>query len=326
MGEDQQARWRCREGVPCKVAVGCAGVQGQVPGLLQKGCPNSFGGSRERLPRYLCKLQVHAFGKGHQECVLQWQERWQRNLPRPTSRWLARTGEGTTSSSQEGNLRICRGSPPLLAGFEGAPRERWLAGIQVGTRFILSSQSQPFAGNPQNPCIVDDLEGVVVPNLLDSAFQRSALALELATNHVHEFIFRGREVKQRPGSGHVDVAMKNYALSMKPVRVDSIRRKQLMSELEPEEKKKFQSHAGELGWLARQLRCDLAYENGVIQRCKADVCVADMLKLKQYVGQARRGADFRLRYTGAMSTCTRQSSFTWLTPAMPTARPTTRRR
>ena len=62
--------WHCREGVPCKVAFGCAGVQRQVPGLLQERCPNSFGGSRERLPRCLCKLQVHAFGKGHQECLL----------------------------------------------------------------------------------------------------------------------------------------------------------------------------------------------------------------------------------------------------------------
>lgn len=54
--------------------------------------------------------------------------------------------------------------------------------------------------------------------------------------------------------------------------------------------------AGELGWITRQLRCDLVYENGVIQRCTSDPCIADLLKLKQYVGQARRGADFKLRY------------------------------
>ena len=60
------------------------------------------------------------------------------------------------------------------------------------------------------------------------------------------------------------------------------------------------SSAGELGWLARQLRCDLTYESGVIQRCmqvsKSEAIVADMLKLKQFVGQARRGADFRMRF------------------------------
>ena len=84
----------------------------------------------------------------------------------------------------------------------------------------------------------------------------------------------------------MDVTMKNYALSVKHVKVDNIRRKQLVSELEPKEKERFQSHAGELGWLARQLRCDLAYEQGIIQRGKSDVCVADLLRLKQYIGQA----------------------------------------
>ena len=48
--------------------------------------------------------------------------------------------------------------------------------------------------------------------------------------------------------------------------------------------------------MTRQLRCDLCYENGVIQRAKGDACVADLVKLKQYLSQARRRADFRLRY------------------------------
>ena len=78
--------------------------------------------------------------------------------------------------------------------------------------------------------------------------------------------------------------MKNYALSMKAVKVDAVRRRQL------------EADAGELGWIARQLRCDLAYENGCIQRCKKNACVADLVKLRQFVGQARRGADFKLRY------------------------------
>ena len=58
----------------------------------------------------------------------------------------------------------------------------------------------------------------------------------------------------------------------------------------------FQSSAGELGWLARQLRCDLAYENGVTQRSKTDTCIADLALFKQFVGMARRGADFKQRY------------------------------
>ena len=83
---------------------------------------------------------------------------------------------------------------------------------------------------------------------------------------------------------------------MKNVKINNVRRRQLESSLTVEEFKVFQNSAGELGWITRQLRCDLAYEDGMIQRCKTDACIADLIKLKQYVGASRRGADFRMRY------------------------------
>ena len=101
---------------------------------------------------------------------------------------------------------------------------------------------------------------------------------------------------KQTAEGHIDVSMRNYALSMKNVKINNVRRRQLESSLTVEEFKVFQSSAGEIGWITRQLRCDLAYENGVIQRCKTDACIADLIKLKQYVGASRRGADFRMRY------------------------------
>lgn len=142
---------------------------------------------------------------------------------------------------------------------------------------------------------VDDIEGGLHPNYLQKAFQKSSQALEFATDSLRSFIFRGREIHQGD-QGHVEVSMRNYALSMKPVKIDSVRKKQLDSDLTAEEAELMNSSAGELGWITRQLRCDLAYENGVIQRCKSDACVADLVKLKQYVGLARRGADFKLKY------------------------------
>ena len=51
-------------------------------------------------------------------------------------------------------------------------------------------------------------------------------ALEFATSHVRDFVFRGREVKQVE-HGHIDVSMRNSALSMKNIRVDNTRKKQL---------------------------------------------------------------------------------------------------
>ena len=48
--------------------------------------------------------------------------------------------------------------------------------------------------------------------------------------------------------------------------------------------------------MTRQLRCDLAYDNGCIQRCKTDPSVADLVRLRSTVAAARRAAGFRLRY------------------------------
>ena len=83
---------------------------------------------------------------------------------------------------------------------------------------------------------------------------------------------------------------------MKPLKIKHSRRQALQAPLEEDELEVYQRSAGELGWITRQLRCDLAYENGVAQRAKTDACVADLVRLKQFVGAARRSADFKLRF------------------------------
>ena len=142
---------------------------------------------------------------------------------------------------------------------------------------------------------MDDLEGGIHPDYATKAFERSIAAFEFSTNHFKDFVFRGRKVKQGQAK-HIDVMMKNYALSMRTVPVQRDRRAQLTEPLNEAETEVYQSSAGELGWLSRQLRCDLAYENGVAQRGKQDARVADLVRLKQFVGAARTGQDFRTRY------------------------------
>ena len=142
---------------------------------------------------------------------------------------------------------------------------------------------------------VDDIQAGVDVQYMEKAFAKSSLALEFATNHYDSYTFRGREIKQVPG-GHIDVTMTNYARSMKPVKIDKDRRRHLEARLTAEEKELMQCSAGELGWITRQLRCDLAYENGCIQRSKADPCIADLLRLRTAVSSARRAADFRQRF------------------------------
>ena len=118
---------------------------------------------------------------------------------------------------------------------------------------------------------VDDLEGGVEEAYMQRAFAKSALSLEFATNQVRDSIFRGREVKQQP-DGHIDVSMRNYAMSMKKISIERQRAKQLEPSLTLQEKELFNSCAGELGWLSRQLRCDLAFENGCIQGKGRSLC------------------------------------------------------
>ena len=142
---------------------------------------------------------------------------------------------------------------------------------------------------------VDDLEAGVHPEMMTEAFAHSSMALEFATNHEKSFTFRGREIHQGE-NGHIDVTMSNYVRSMKPVKIDKERKRNLEARLSAGEKEILQSSAGELGWVTRQLRSDLAYENGCIQRCKKDPCIADLLRLRQAVAAARRASDFRLRY------------------------------
>ncbi len=88
----------------------------------------------------------------------------------------------------------------------------------------------------------------------------------------------------------IDVTMSNYARSMKPVKIEKQRKTQLEARLTDGERSQLESAAGELGWIVRQLRCDLAYENGCVQRCKKDPCVADLVGLRHAVAAVRRSS------------------------------------
>ena len=75
---------------------------------------------------------------------------------------------------------------------------------------------------------VDDIKGGMSQEVWDQAFSRSKQAIEFATNHVKDFIFRGREVTPE---GHIDISMRNYALSMKGIKIDKERRQHLEDDL-----------------------------------------------------------------------------------------------
>ena len=84
------------------------------------------------------------------------------------------------------------------------------------------------------------------------------------------------------------MTMKNYELGRVEVHVPKERSSQPDSP--------FNSSAGELGWITRQLRSDLAFENGCVQRCKKSATVKGLIRLKHAVEAARRGASVKMRY------------------------------
>jgi hypothetical protein len=83
---------------------------------------------------------------------------------------------------------------------------------------------------------------------------------------------------------------------MSKITVSKERRAQPEADLTEEEQRILNSGAGELGWISRQLRSDLAFDNGCVQRCKKKPKVSDLLRLKTAVEAARRRADVRMRF------------------------------
>ncbi|CAK0891172.1 unnamed protein product [Prorocentrum cordatum] len=108
------------------------------------------------------------------------------------------------------------------------------------------------------------------------------------------FTFRGRELSS--DSRGFLVKMVNYATSLKPIKIPAGRRKQLQEDLNEDEAKELLRVSGEIGWLGRQCRLDLAFLSGELQRARAAPCVADLVKANLAVSEAKKGAEVALVY------------------------------
>ncbi|CAK0817009.1 unnamed protein product [Prorocentrum cordatum] len=108
------------------------------------------------------------------------------------------------------------------------------------------------------------------------------------------FTFRGRELSSDP-RGFV-AKMVNCATSLKPIKIPAARRKQLQEDLNEDEAKELLRVSGEIGWLGRQCRLDLAFLSGELQRARAAPCVADLVKANLAVSEAKKGAEVALVY------------------------------
>ena len=207
MGENKQEREHPQRRLPGKVPTGGSGFQGQIPGAVPTASHLA-----ESLRLSVCSyMQFILLLKDIKNaCILLREGCWKGGLPGATSWWTTRS-------------QLLKAKKAIY-GFSKAARLFWLALKDLRV-------NQELKG-------ILDLEGGVASDYFDKAFARSSKALEFATNHVKNFIFRGREVKQHD-DGSIDVSMANYALNMKKLHISNERKKQLEAKLTDEEKKQL---------------------------------------------------------------------------------------
>ncbi|CAE8595108.1 unnamed protein product [Polarella glacialis] len=129
---------------------------------------------------------------------------------------------------------------------------------------------------------VDEFEGGCQKEFLDDAFAKTVKVLNFSKSELGQdgFTFRGRELKQ-PENGDVEVMMRNYATTMKPVTIERARRKQPEAAVTEEEEAQLMKVFGELQWITRQLCSDLAFQTSAVQSSRAGACVGDLVKMNQ---------------------------------------------
>ncbi|CAK0807109.1 unnamed protein product [Prorocentrum cordatum] len=110
-----------------------------------------------------------------------------------------------------------------------------------------------------------------------------------------DFVFRGREIQRLP-NGDVGVTMKGCSLNMKTVPIPRERKKELTSPLTDDEVTRLRKATGEISWLSRQLRADLAFQAGQAQRAMVAPCIADLVKVNRAINDGKRGADYMQKF------------------------------
>eukprot|EP00975_Prorocentrum_lima_P010398 2208966-Prorocentrum_lima.AAC.1 len=70
--------------------------------------------------------------------------------------------------------------------------------------------------------------------------------------------------------------MSDYARTLQPTVIKAARRAELQSDLTVVETKELMRISGEISWLGRQCRMDMAFAAGDLQRSRASPCVADL--------------------------------------------------
>ncbi len=139
------------------------------------------------------------------------------------------------------------------------------------------------------------MQTLLVPAIF--ALRRDGQLIAMAESHVDYVLFvrmqscsiRGREIEEDQDG--FEVGMRQCASSLKGVAISRERRKQIEDPLTEAESKELWIRSGEIGWLGRRGRLDLAQLAGELQIASGSPCVADLAKCNVAVAEAQKGMD-----------------------------------
>ena len=109
------------------------------------------------------------------------------------------------------------------------------------------------------------------------------------------FVYCGKKIEQ-DDDGTIKVSMPEATRALAPAHISRARRADPEAPLTAEEVSELRSGFGSLGWIARQLRADIAVTVSLGQQATADPRVKHLLMMNKCIEKCREDPEFTLRF------------------------------
>ena len=143
---------------------------------------------------------------------------------------------------------------------------------------------------------VDDLLYAVDPASAKAKESLDTIAgqINLTMSEV-PFVYCGKRLDQTD-DGSIHVSMQDAIKALSTVHISKARRAEPEASLDPEEISELRSGFGSLGWIARQLRADVAVVVSLGQQATADPRVRHLTAMNRCIEQVKKDVDFSLTF------------------------------
>ena len=142
------------------------------------------------------------------------------------------------------------------------------------------------------------LEGLIISHVDDLLFSGTAKFKKniiqqlkktfiISREHTGSFVYLGWNVKQCENA--IEVDQRTYSDSVKPIKVDNVRKQETEDSLRTEEKTQYQQLLGQLLWLSGQTRPDLVYDTLEHSTFTKNPKVKNLLSLNKVVKRMSDG-------------------------------------